>query len=165
MSSTFTLVRSHRMLALLSIGLLAAIALAACSSPAASTPTRPAATTAAPQAESPTEAVPTSASAETSPGEAAASGVSFSKDVLPILEANCTKCHGSERASGGLNLTSYADLMKGSKDGAVITAGDAAKSTLVDLISTGKMPRGADKLSDDQIKLITDWVNAGAEDN
>ena len=48
--------------------------------------------------------------------------VSYSTDVQPIFNANCITCHGG---SGGLFLTSYANLMAGtSAHGPVITPGD-----------------------------------------
>jgi len=91
--------------------------------------------------------------------------VSFAADVLPIFEQSCTHCHGSSRQNGGLRLDSYAALMAGGKDGAAIISNDAAGSLLVQLISSGQMPRNAKPLPADKITLISDWINAGAPDN
>jgi hypothetical protein len=46
--------------------------------------------------------------------------VSFSNDVLPIIESRCLNCHGGERREEGLNMTSYAGLLAGSVNGATI---------------------------------------------
>lgn len=93
------------------------------------------------------------------------SGTSFSQQVSPILAANCTRCHGSSRQSGGLRLDSLTNLLAGGRDGAVILPGNAEDSLLVQLIREGTMPKNASDLSLDEIQTIVDWVNAGAPDN
>lgn len=90
---------------------------------------------------------------------------SFASNVLPIFKENCTRCHGSSRQSGGLRLDSYAALMAGGKDGAVIIPGDAPSSLLVELVTSGDMPRNAAPLPDAEIQAIIEWVDAGAKDN
>lgn len=91
--------------------------------------------------------------------------VSFSADVLPIFEENCQRCHGTTRTDAGLSLSSHAGVLAGSRDGAVVIPGNAADSNLIQVVVTGRMPRGAAKLSDDEIQIISDWVDAGARDN
>lgn len=90
---------------------------------------------------------------------------SFASNVLPIFQENCTRCHGSSRQSGGLRLDSYAVLIAGGKDGAVIVPGDAPSSLLVELVTSGDMPRNAAPLPDAEIQAIIEWVDAGAKDN
>jgi hypothetical protein len=99
--------------------------------------------------------VPTEASDQTS----------FSRDVLPILQNRCVKCHGGERTEEGLVMTTYADLMAGSWNGPVIVPGNADDSYLVEQIVTGEMPKRAPRLLPAEIRFITEWVNAGALDN
>jgi len=92
--------------------------------------------------------------------------VSFAKEVQPIFEQSCVKCHGgSDGKKGGLSLKTYDDLMKGGEDGQVIAPGDAANSMLVQAIEAGKMPKRAPKLPQAQIDAIAAWVQAGAENN
>jgi uncharacterized membrane protein len=91
--------------------------------------------------------------------------VSFSKDILPILETACVSCHGGEKTSKGLDLKSYASLMTGSQNGAVILAGNATGSKLVSMVQSGKMPKRGTKLTAEEIQLLLDWVNAGATNN
>ena len=43
--------------------------------------------------------------------------VSFSKDVLPIFKASCMKCHSGKETKGGIDLSSYASVKKGGKEG------------------------------------------------
>lgn len=91
--------------------------------------------------------------------------LSFSQDVLPILESRCSACHGESRQSAGLNLTSFSSLMAGGQSGAEIVPGDSASSRLVELISSGRMPKSGLPLSDSQVQTITEWIDAGAQDN
>jgi hypothetical protein len=90
---------------------------------------------------------------------------SFSADVLPIFEKDCQRCHGTSRTDAGLSLSSHAGVMAGSRSGAVVIPSSSADSDLVQVIVTGRMPRGAAKLSEVEIQTISDWVDAGAPDN
>ena len=53
---------------------------------------------------------------------------SYADSIQPIFDMYCTKCHGSQ---GGLNLTSYSELMAGGQSGAVINDGDFSNSLLL----------------------------------
>lgn len=140
---------------------VAIFVLAACGSqPAASAAAPAAANTAAPAA--PTAADQAAASSSTN---SAGGTVSFSKDILPILENSCVSCHGGEKTSKGLDVKTYTSLMAGSDHGAVINPGDAAGSPLIRSIVSGKMPKRGAKLTADQVQLLETWVNAGAPNN
>lgn len=91
--------------------------------------------------------------------------ISYEKDVLPIFKASCLSCHKPDKKKGKLDMSTYADLRKGGKQGDPIKPGDPAKSLLVDMIS-GKepeMPEKGDKLTDAQVKVISDWIKQGAK--
>ena len=112
----------------------------------------------------PAPAYPNSDSAY--PNSAAASGsVSFAKNVLPIFESSCFSCHGGDKTEKGLNLKTYASVMVGSQNGAVITAGDAGNSLLFKFVSSGKMPKRGAKLTAEQLDVIKNWINSGAPNN
>ncbi len=91
--------------------------------------------------------------------------VSFSRDVLPILERRCVKCHGGEKTEEGLVLKTYAGIMKGSNNGPVINPGNVEDSLLISQVVSGKMPKREPRLLPAEIRLITAWVEAGAPDN
>ena len=55
--------------------------------------------------------------------------------------------------------------MAGSENGPVVTAGDAANSSLAEMVANGKMPKRGPKLTPDQVQLIVDWINQGAQNN
>ena len=88
--------------------------------------------------------------------------VDYNSQIQTIFNEKCTGCHGG---SGGLTLSSYDELMKGGNSGAVIKAGDASNSLLIQRIEgsvTPQMPQGGDALADSVISLIKKWINEGA---
>lgn len=91
--------------------------------------------------------------------------VSFAVDILPLFESRCKNCHGGNRIEEGLVLLSYADIIKGSQNGPVVTPGSANNSLLVELLVNQKMPKRGPKLTPSQIQPIIDWINQGALEN
>jgi len=152
---------------------LAVIVLAACASQPAAQAQQPTAAQAAAATQAPTAAqaaanTSNDQAAATQPanaGTGAAASVSFSKDILPVMQTSCINCHGGEKISKGLDLKTYDSLMAGSQNGAVLVPGDAAQSKLIQSVQSGKMPKRGDKLTAEQIQLLVDWVNAGATNN
>ncbi len=61
--------------------------------------------------------------------------ITFAKDIKPLFETSCIRCHGAERPKAGLRLDSLEAVLKGSKEGPVVVKGDSAKSLLVESIS------------------------------
>ena len=87
--------------------------------------------------------------------------------LQPIFSAQCLTCHSAAKRKGGLQLTSYAALMRGGKHGAVVKAGDASGSELLRRVTLPPsddsfMPKGKPALPADQAKLIELWIAAGA---
>ena len=91
--------------------------------------------------------------------------ISYSKDVYPILESRCGKCHMGSFTSENLNMETYDSLMAGSQNGAVIVAGNAKESLLARKILKGEMPKRGTKLTSAQVQIIIDWINTGAPNN
>src|SRR5437773_6946196 len=94
--------------------------------------------------------------------------VDFAKQIQPILQQNCVKCHGAEKQKAKLRLDSKEAAMKGGKDGVVIIAGNAEKSEMYRRITLPKgdddiMPNEGDPLSREQTELVRDWINQGAD--
>lgn len=65
------------------------------------------------------------------PPPATATGVTFDKDIEPLFKASCVRCHSGERPKAQLRLDSLEGVLKGAKQGPVLTAGDSANSLLV----------------------------------
>src|SRR5262249_23150729 len=97
-------------------------------------------------------------------GQTAPSAVSFTRDVGPVLTQKCIACHGASQQMATLDLSSSEALVKGGQNGPAIAPGDAESSRLYRRI-VGKeqpaMPLGS-RLSEREIGLIRDWINAGA---
>ena len=100
--------------------------------------------------------------------------VSFSEEVQPILAQNCLECHqvgGSGMEASEFSMESYEDLMKGTKFGPMIIAGDAEGSNLLVLMEgradpSISMPHGEQEpISKQDIQTIRLWINQGANNN
>ena len=100
------------------------------------------------------------------PADAGRPSPSFNADILPILTNRCAfaGCHVAG-GPNGIDLRTYDTLNAGGRDGAVIIAGDARESKLVEQIVAGKMPPNGPPLEAAQIQLIIDWINEGAKNN
>ena len=67
----------------------------------------------------------------------AAAQVSFKDDVFPIIQIRCLECHqpgGDGHEKSGLDMRTYEGLMKGTKNGPMITPGNAVDSNLLAVI-------------------------------
>lgn len=105
---------------------------------------------------------PTEAAATPMPGApAAAGGVSFVKQVAPMLVSKCGRCHVTDR-KGQFAMTTFEELMKGPPAGVVVFPGDSVGSRLVEVIETGDMPRGGGKLTADEFASLKKWIDEGA---
>jgi len=58
-------------------------------------------------------------------------GLTYAKDLRPLFEASCFRCHGQERPKGGLQLDSLEAVLQGGEDGKVLVPGDSKKSPLL----------------------------------
>lgn len=97
----------------------------------------------------------------------AADPVDFKKQVRPILEANCLKCHGLEKPKAGLSLVTRADAIKGGDGGPSLKPGDPAKSPLYVTTTLPEdhdnvMPPKGDKLTKEQQNVLKVWIEQGA---
>lgn len=96
-------------------------------------------------------------------------GVTFAKDIKPLFEASCVKCHGPEKQKGDLRLDSLEAALKGGDGGKCIVPGNSAKSGLVHAVSrldedSAMPPEGkADPLTKEQVGLIRAWIDQGAK--
>jgi hypothetical protein len=95
--------------------------------------------------------------------------VTFAKDIKPIFEKSCFKCHGEEKQKAKLRVDSIEAIKKGSENGEVIVVGKSEKSSLVHTVAglvedTIMPPEGkGDPLTKEQIGLIRAWIDQGAK--
>ena len=93
----------------------------------------------------------------------------FDKKINPILQKECYKCHGGrDKLKGELRLTSRAGILKGGESGTALNFNKPEESLLLTMLSwkdeNHEMPPN-EKLPDDQIALLTQWVKLGAPYN
>ncbi len=97
---------------------------------------------------------------------ASAAEPSFTRDIAPIFNENCSGCHLSKVKMGGLSLENYDGLMQGGSTGKVVVPGDSKTSRIYLMITgviTPAMPMNSTKLPADKVELIKDWIDAGAK--
>jgi hypothetical protein len=85
-------------------------------------------------------------------------GVSYSKQILPILEDNCYTCHQGAAASSGIDLSNFATLQSHVANGDLVSA----------VTHTGTvtpMPYELPMLPSCEVNTIVAWVNQGALNN
>jgi hypothetical protein len=97
---------------------------------------------------------------------AATRKVDYEKDIKPILETACFRCHGPESPKSRLNLTTQETALKGGRRGVDIVPKQSAQSPLVHYISGVieelHMPPGnAKALTPDEVGLIRAWIDQG----
>lgn len=99
--------------------------------------------------------------------------VSFKSEVKPLVDKYCTECHlpgGAGAEASGFITESYTSLMKGTKFGPVVVAGDPLSSSFYRLVAgkvdpSIRMPHGKEALSEVEITIIENWITQGAQNN
>jgi hypothetical protein len=93
----------------------------------------------------------------------------FEKKVRPVLIDRCYSCHSAtaKKVKGGLLLDTREGTLKGGESGVAIVPGHPEKSRLVTAVRWSdpdlQMPP-KEKLPDDEIAALEEWVKRGAPD-
>ncbi|MFS4417514.1 PSD1 and planctomycete cytochrome C domain-containing protein [Maribacter sp. 2307ULW6-5] len=92
----------------------------------------------------------------------------FSTQIKPILNNNCITCHGGVKKSADFSLLFKEEAFAVTASGKpAIIPGDAANSAFITRLHEEdpelRMPYEKPKLSDEEIDLLTKWVEQGAE--
>ncbi len=103
--------------------------------------------------------------------------VNFEKQIFPVLQKKCMDCHAAAKEVNGKKKEPKADLrldaafaiMKGSKNGKIITAKASDKSRLYEVVTLPEddddamPPKGkADALTAAEKTLLKQWIDEGA---
>jgi hypothetical protein len=94
--------------------------------------------------------------------------VDFARDIKPVLDTACIRCHGPERPKSRFRLDNREAALKGGENGVDILPGSSAKSPLIHyvarLVVDMEMPPDGkgDPLTKDQIALLRAWIDQGA---
>ena len=92
--------------------------------------------------------------------------VDFTKEIKPIFEASCIKCHGRGREKGSFRLDNRETLLKGGDSGPAVLPSKSAESLLIELVQgfdpDNVMPKKGSKLTATQVGLLRAWIDQGA---
>jgi hypothetical protein len=107
------------------------------------------------------------------PPASAKKGLTFAKDVKPILETSCAKCHSGDRPKGKYRMDTLATVIKGGDSGdPAVVPGHSDKSPIVlfpsDAVEEMEMPplEKRDKfpaLTKEQVGILRAWIDQGAK--
>lgn len=86
----------------------------------------------------------------------------FETQIAPLLAERCLECHDSSAKKGKLDLSRKTAAFAGGKKGDAIVPGDSGKSLVWEAIASGEMPDERDPLSDEEKKLVREWIDSGA---
>lgn len=93
------------------------------------------------------------------------SDIDFTRDVLPILQKSCYRCHGEAKQRSELRLDSREAILKGGDSGPAAIPGKSAESLLIRLVSNDEpdrfMPDEGDPLTREQIATLKAWIDGG----
>ena len=100
--------------------------------------------------------------------------MTYATDIKPIFDASCVKCHSGDRPKARLSMDTLEGVLKGTKQGKIVTPGDSANSIMVKSIAhltkepEGWMPplnnkAGIKPLTPEQVGLIRAWIDQGAK--
>ncbi len=86
----------------------------------------------------------------------------FESQVRPLLNRYCLQCHGESLQMGDLDLRTVSSIEKGGSQGPALVKGNAGESLLYQRVADQSMPQGEEKLEPEEVRLLADWINAGA---
>ncbi len=99
----------------------------------------------------------------------AAAAPDFAKDIQPVLENSCVKCHNDAKAKGKLALHAKDKALKGGDTGPAWVAGKPEESLLIKRVllpeteDEAMPPKGkGERLNPGQVEALKQWVAAGA---
>ena len=104
------------------------------------------------------------------PDAKTAGKVSYYREIRPILQANCQGCHQPAKTKGGYVMTEFKRLLGGGdSEGPAIVPGQPGKSAILKMVTPQdgevRMPKGKTPLSENEVALISSWIQQGAEDD
>ena len=90
--------------------------------------------------------------------------VDFAKDVAPIFQEHCIRCHLPGIKKGDVSLATFEDL----KANEYVIAGDPEGSYLLELVAgvdgePPEMPKDGKPLSEEEVAAVRRWIDSGAE--
>jgi mono/diheme cytochrome c family protein len=95
--------------------------------------------------------------------------ITYDGQIGAIFRRHCVQCHGEAKQKAGLDLSSFATVLKGSTGGAVVVSGRSSGSRLIEAVTAEdpaeRMPPENDPLPPAQIALLKSWIDMGLRQN
>ena len=98
-----------------------------------------------------------------------AATILFDRDIKPIFEQSCLRCHGDLKPKGGFRLTDRESVLKGGDHHSdAVVPGNSMVSKLIQFVSGEPkdmlMPPAdeGERLTPQQINLLRQWIDEGA---
>jgi hypothetical protein len=100
-------------------------------------------------------------------------GLTFDKDIKPMLDKSCVKCHSGDKPKSKYRMDTLATVIKGGESGdAAVVPGHSDKSPIVlftsDAVEEMEMPPTEKRdrfpaLTKEQIGILRAWIDQGAK--
>jgi hypothetical protein len=96
------------------------------------------------------------------------SAIVYADIIDPIFATYCTSCHNESKRKGDLMMHTPEAILEGGESGKLFVPGDAAKSLMIERLLLPEdhedhmPPEGKRQMSEQEIELLTWWVNEGA---
>ena len=90
--------------------------------------------------------------------------INYADHLAPLIDANCAKCHNSDKKKADLDLTSYQGTLKGGGSGPIVAAGSLDGSKLWKALTHAEepyMPPNRPKLPDKELEVFKQWILDG----
>jgi len=99
------------------------------------------------------------------PPKTTARPVDFARDIQPILQRICVRCHARGRVRGGFSIETRERFLAGGDSGPAVIPGNSGASELIRLVTSRDpevmMPRKGSRLTDEQVALLRAWIDQG----
>ncbi len=98
---------------------------------------------------------------------AATHTIDFAREIQPILQVSCVRCHARGRKRGGFSIETRELLLTGGDNGPAVVPGDSASSELIALVAALDpdmvMPQKGSRLTREQVGLLRAWIDQGLQ--
>ncbi len=84
--------------------------------------------------------------------------MTFSADIVPIMQAHCNSCHNTTTANAGVNMENYNGVKLIADNGTLV-------GTITHASGFSPMPQGKPKLAACDIDKIKAWIEQGTKNN
>ncbi|MDQ3624382.1 MAG: PSD1 and planctomycete cytochrome C domain-containing protein [Verrucomicrobiota bacterium] len=89
--------------------------------------------------------------------------IDFARDIQPLFEASCVKCHGKGKDKGDFSLETREAFLKGGETGPAAVVGKSAESYVVEMVAgierDNIMPKKGVRWTAEQVGLLRAWID------